>query len=263
MDNTKIAEDYIPFGEEWEKEMSKFPKASLIKMLTEQLKSPSSATPEKSLDDQHQYENGEWARSYTPVQAYQNNFRLEEIIKSSDIAIEFCDKYISKGILEFYAIKQSFVHIKHMAKISSATPTTGGIENGWISKEQAIEVLKKFYELGNEIGYSNTELSRISSCIQKIKDLPPGQSSQPNEVKGGVWVKASDRLPVKRHNYHVKVGYTIPDFGDGIWNTASLFNGETWEHPTEYDLSGKPSKINVIEWLDESQSPIPVQKEKL
>lgn len=35
-------QDYIPYGEEWEKEMSKFPKPSLIKMLGDQLKKTSS-----------------------------------------------------------------------------------------------------------------------------------------------------------------------------------------------------------------------------
>lgn len=67
------------------------------------------------------------------------------------------------------------------------------------------------------------------------------------------WVKASERLPEKQHNYHVKVGYDY-NGAQGIWNTASLWNGNHWEHPNDYESwTGKPKKLNVIEWLDESQ----------
>lgn len=35
------------------------------------------------------------------------------------------------------------------------------------------------------------------------------------------WIKASERLPDKQHNYHVKIGYRF-DSLEGVWNTASL-----------------------------------------
>lgn len=64
------------------------------------------------------------------------------------------------------------------------------------------------------------------------------------------WVSVKDRLPGKQHNYHVRIAYQL-DSLNGVWNTASLWNGEYWEHPTAYESwSGKPEKANVIEWLE-------------
>jgi len=34
----KTKKDYIPYGEEWEKEINKFPKKDIIKMLADALK---------------------------------------------------------------------------------------------------------------------------------------------------------------------------------------------------------------------------------
>lgn len=67
------------------------------------------------------------------------------------------------------------------------------------------------------------------------------------------WIKASERLPDKRHNYHVRVRYyqDKPEY----WNTASLWNLDHWEHPFRHDsFTGLPKKIIVHEWLDESTS---------
>jgi hypothetical protein len=51
-------------------------------------------------------------------------------------------------------------------------------------KRLALEELTKFYDLGDSTGYSNTELSRISSCIQKIKAIPTPLPDALQEVRG-------------------------------------------------------------------------------
>jgi len=39
-------------------------------------------------------------------------------------------------------------------------------------KKKHLDLLKEFYESGNMTGYSNQELSRIQSCIDKIENAP-------------------------------------------------------------------------------------------
>jgi hypothetical protein len=61
------------------------------------------------------------------------------------------------------------------------------------------------------------------------------------------WVKVSERLPTKRHNYHVKISAKVYGLEEYNYNSARLFNGEYFE------AEGYPEKKeNVIEWLDEA-----------
>lgn len=39
-------------------------------------------------------------------------------------------------------------------------------------KDEILYKLKQFYDYGNEYGYSNSELSRIRSCISKVEETP-------------------------------------------------------------------------------------------
>jgi len=56
--------------------------------------------------------------------------------------------------------------------------------------QQAIEALTDLYARGEAIGYSNTELSRIRSCITKVESLLPKEK----EFVGKVWDDAAERI---------------------------------------------------------------------
>ena len=73
------------------------------------------------------------------------------------------------------------------------------------------------------------------------------------------WIKASEQMPKKQKNYHVKCKYD--DSKPECYLTTSVWNMKHWEHPSKYDsYTGLPIKLNVYEWLDESQ-PLPVSSE--
>lgn len=66
------------------------------------------------------------------------------------------------------------------------------------------------------------------------------------------WIRCSERLPDKRYNYHVKVAQFS---GDGVYNHAAVFDPKEKHFSDErFTDFGVPVKLNVIEWLDESQS---------
>lgn len=71
------------------------------------------------------------------------------------------------------------------------------------------------------------------------------ESLQAVRQAGAVWVKASERLPDKDRNYHVKA--TTKHQGYNHNDTAFWHNGK-WEFDRENGRS-------VVEWLDESGSP--------
>lgn len=60
---------------------------------------------------------------------YEDN-TLSKIVRSCDISIEYCDKYLSKGILEFNSFKQTLTHIKALASKSLPTPSSSREEKG-------------------------------------------------------------------------------------------------------------------------------------
>jgi len=62
-------------------------------------------------------------------------------------------------------------------------------------KNKALESLRKYYDFGDSVGYSNTELSRISSCINKIDDIPaaPPPDSE-GEMAGMVSIEGQAEL---------------------------------------------------------------------
>lgn len=68
------------------------------------------------------------------------------------------------------------------------------------------------------------------------------------------WVRVSERLPERRHNYHVKI---LQNDGDGTYNNAAVFDpaGKYFSDERFTDF-GIPRKLNVVEWLDESASPV-------
>lgn len=103
---------------------------------------------------------------------------------------------------------------------------------------------KYFGEYSKDI--EETEFDRIEWLDESASQFQSGEQLYR-------FVKASERLPKVRYNYHVKIQYEYEKDKPGIWNTASLWNGEYWEHPYKYDTwVGKPEKVNVVEWLDEN-----------
>ncbi len=62
---------------------------------------------------------------------------------------------------------------------------------------------------------------------------------------GMKWVKASERLPDRQYNYHVK----IRAFDGGVYNDAAFWNG------VRFSQNGAHIFIEVVEWLDESVPP--------
>lgn len=108
------------------------------------------------------------------------------------------------------------------------SPSTPIIEGeGWIDKQKAIDVLRDFYEVGNALGYSNAELSRISSCIEKIKaikqssdsawtELDEWKANTPEEIECCLWCKVpiteppysgtllDDKFPGLQHFTHYR-----------------------------------------------------------
>ena len=81
-----------------------------------------------------------------------------------------------------------------------------------------------------------------SQYRNQTETLPEGKA-----VDVWVWIKCSDRLPDKQHNYHVRVKYE--DDKTECWNTGSVWNMSYWEHPSQYDTNGLPKKLKVYEWL--------------
>jgi hypothetical protein len=58
-------------------------------------------------------------------------------------------------------------------KENKALHIGGVIRSADSFQSEAVKTLESFYDYGNENGrYSNAELSRISSCIDKIKSIP-------------------------------------------------------------------------------------------
>jgi hypothetical protein len=98
--------------------------------------------------------------------------------------------------------------------------------------QKLIEKDSKEYWLLQEIGGNNADehfAAGLTACINN-----PGRYGI-----GPVWVKA-DTNPTKDHNYHVKV----KGFSGSVYNDAVHWDNR-W---------GWANKIEVIEWLDESDS---------
>lgn len=76
----------------------------------------------------------------------------------------------------------------------------------------------------------------IESLMADIDSYCQGQKSAP------IWVKASDRLPEKEHNYHVKATAHFQGYNH---NDTALWRNNKWEFDSD---NGRI----VVEWLDES-----------
>src|SRR6185369_13997557 len=106
--------------------------------------------------------------------------------------------------------------------------------------------------------YPTRKFSFTPSEVLKVAEVYASQfKSLPSDDGGMRWVKVSERLPDKRHNYFVKMktpdeGRVYPSY---IYNTTCLFDGKTFVDDINV------AKINygeeVVEWLDESPSPEP------
>ena len=50
-----------------------------------------------------------------------------------------------------------------------------------MEREKIIEVLTHYYKQGEALGYSNAELSRIRSCINKVEAIADELATQPQQ----------------------------------------------------------------------------------
>ena len=114
------------------------------------------------------------------------------------------------------------------------------------------EIYPRKYGSGTREGYSTMMLYEINSerseCFEKGAIFGYNLASA-NTGKGGVWVKVSERQPSSAivDTYHVNVKYL--DMDDSVlMPSACTYSGE-WE---------TNENVEVIEWLDETSSPISV-----
>jgi hypothetical protein len=109
---------------------------------------------------------------------------------------------------------------------------------------QEIESLRSVRNTYNELNSRLMEdLRTANQTIAELKSAP---------VDGMRWVKASERLPKKRHNYFVKM-LSFRSDTQYIFNATCLFDGESFVDDINCNLLRHGN--TVVEWLEESASP--------
>lgn len=145
--------------------------------------------------------------------------------------------------------------------------------NPW--EDQRAEALRHYEEVSTAAHHWSSFVENAIKAYQQPSSSPPAGVEQ--RAKGGIWVKAEERLPgkgkhvfckdEKGNNFVCVYGnqheIEISDFEeDQDETTADFFNDSVYLKPGWYELCEQRSgmydeiylKRNIIEWLDETQS---------